>query len=113
MRQVTILKMISLALIMVFITGYAYSKTIDVIRGPEIIVHSPSIGYSTTDNLIQIKGQALRIAKLYLDGKQIYTDDLGNFTESLLLPKGYSTLNLEATDIFNRKTSHNIPVAHL
>ncbi len=113
MRQVTILKMISLALIMVFITGYAYSKTIDVIRGPEIIVHSPLVGQTATSSLVQIQGQALRIAKLYLDGKQIFTDDLGNFSESLLLPRGYSTLNLEATDIFNRKTSRNIPVAYL
>ena len=113
MRQATLLKIISLALIIVFITGYAYSKTIDVFRGPEIIIHSPQIGQTATNNLIQIKGQALRIAKLYLDGKQIYTDDLGNFNESLLLPKGYSTLNLEATDIFNRKTSRNIPVAYL
>lgn len=97
--------------ILVFITGYAYSKTIDVIRGPEIVVESPTIGATLEKNLIEVKGRAFHIAKLYLNGNQIFTDDEGNFSELLLLPKGYSTLHLEATDIFNRKTVQDIPVA--
>lgn len=112
MRIVTLTKILTFCLIAVLITGYAYFKTINVIRGPEINISSPSIGGSVEKNLVTVKGQALRIAKLYLNGQQIFTDDAGNFTESLIAPEGYSTIHIEAVDIFSRKTITQIPITY-
>ncbi len=92
------------------ISGYAYSRTIDVIKGPEIVIKTPISGSLTSNHLVSINGQALRIAKLYLNGRQIFTDEAGNFSESLLVPRGYSTLYVEAVDMFNRTTTNTITV---
>jgi len=112
MKIVTLSKILIFGLIAVMITGYAYSKTIDVIKGPEIIVSSPSLNTSISNSLVNVEGQALRIAKLYMNGKQIFTDDEGNFNESLIAPSGYSTIYLEAVDIFSRKTITQIPITY-
>lgn len=112
MRAITLSKIVIFLTIALFITGYGYSKTNQVFRGPSITVSSPTAGSLIKENLITIEGKAERIAKLYLNGQQIFTDDAGHFTESLIAPVGYSTIYLEAVDIFSRKTITQIPITY-
>lgn len=110
LRYNPFIKTIAALIVCLVISGYAYSRTIDVIKGPEIIINSPTSGALAEQELVTINGQALRIAKLYLNGRQIFTDETGKFSESLLVPKGYSTLYIEAVDMFNRTTTNTITV---
>lgn len=83
--------------------GYGAYETRDALRGPDITITSPYEGQTVTSSLITVSGSARNIARMSLNGRQIYTNEHGNFTEELLVPEGYSILELKATDIFSRE----------
>ncbi len=87
---------------------YSYFKTAAILSGPEITVISPTTGSTYGKELAIIKGQADRIAKIYLNNRQIFTDDEGRFSEPLLLFAGYNILTLQAEDSFGRTVTKRI-----
>ena len=95
-------------LIAVFIAGYAYFRSENLLLGPKIVVTSPSNGATMETDLVTISGEAKRIATLQLNGRQIFTDKEGRFSESLLLSYGYNIIELAARDKFGRSTSQTI-----
>ncbi|MEK7136476.1 MAG: hypothetical protein AAB821_02700 [Patescibacteria group bacterium] len=103
---------LAMVVIFVVIIVYSYFKTTDILTGPEITVISPTSGSTYAEELATIKGRAERIAKIYLNDRQIFTDDEGRFTESLLLFPGYNILTLKATDAFGRKVSKQIELIY-
>ena len=94
--------------VFVLFCGYVYLQSRDIIKGPEIIVTSPENGSDLDRSLVKVEGSAERISRLYLNGKQIFTDDSGYFSESLLLSPGYNILVITATDRFNRTAEEQI-----
>jgi hypothetical protein len=90
------------------IVTYGGFKMYSVLLGPEIVIESPQSGSTIMAPLITVTGQAKRIAKLYFNDRKIFTDDSGNFQESLLLARGYNILELEAEDGFGRKVTKHI-----
>ena len=97
-----------IALIVLFIVGYAAFRSEDLIRGPKIQVTSPSTGETMESENVNISGKAERIATLFMNGRQVFTDDKGNFNESLLLAYGYNIIELKAKDKFGRATSRTL-----
>ena len=87
----------------IFISLYSYAKVSDFLLGPNITIETPENGATVDDPLILIKGQAKRISRLYLNDYQIFTDNNGNFNESLLLLPGYNIIKLRAEDNFDRQ----------
>ncbi len=86
------------------IGGYAYSTTRDFIHGPEITLEAPTDGLIVSDDHLTVAGTAARIAKLYLNGRQIFTSENGRFSESVILQSGYNLIELWAEDKFGRQT---------
>ena len=84
------------------IAGYAYSKTHDLFLGPDIVIFSPGNGSTVSQPLVTIHGEAQKIAKLFLNGREIFTNQAGEFREELLLAKGYNVIKLAAEDKFDR-----------
>ncbi len=78
-------------------------KAKDFLVGPKIVIESPIDGQVFTTSDIEINGQASNISLLYLNGRQIFTNQNGNFKENLLLARGYNILQIEAKDKFNRE----------
>jgi hypothetical protein len=97
-----------MASLFILIAAYAGLKLKNVLLGPQIIINSPTSGSTYRTPLVNIKGQAKRIAKLYFNDRKIFTDNAGNFSESLLLANGYNILKFEAEDSFGRKISKNV-----
>lgn len=91
-------------LVLLLLVGYGYRQSSQFIKGPTIVIDQPVNGDLFEEPFITISGQALRIAKLYLNDNQIFTDDDGRFSESLLLLPGYNILTLKAEDGFQRQT---------
>ncbi len=87
--------------------GYAYSTSHDFLAGPTINLRDPAADALLTNDQIVVAGTAERIAKLYLNGRQIFTDELGNFTETIILQTGYNQLEIRAIDKFGRETKVN------
>lgn len=85
-----------------FIALYGLFASKDLLLGPKLVVLSPKTGQTMTDSFVEVKGSAKRIAKIYLNGRQIFTDDAGNWDESLLLSYGYNIITVSAEDRFGR-----------
>jgi len=112
-NRYSLLKTFFLVLVFSTILIYGYFKLEDITRGPVITVSSPQPGATYDKKLIMVRGEAKRIAKLYLNDRQIFTDQAGNFREPLLLLAGYNILTLNAEDQFGRQTVEKIELTHI
>ncbi len=101
---------IVIAIIVVFIMGYAYFGAADLIKGPKITVTYPPNGATLNKGVIAVTGEAQRIATLFMNGRQIFTDKTGHFKETLLLAKGYNIIELAARDKFGRVAEQTLEV---
>ncbi len=72
--------------------------------GPRIVITEP-IPYATNESQITISGIASNITMITLNGRSIYTDKSGRFTEALTLENGYTIATIAAVDRFGRTTS--------
>lgn len=84
------------------LVGYGLYQTKNLMLGPSIAIASPINGAAVAMNPVEVKGQAERIAFISLNGEKIFTDEQGNFSQKLLLNRGYNIIKLEAQDKFGR-----------
>ncbi len=96
------LKLVLIVLAAVFLTGYFLYQGRGYLFGPQISLDFPSDGEVVHNSNLEVKGQALNVAFLSLNGRQILTDEHGLFNEGLLLAKGYNIIEIMATDKFGR-----------
>ncbi len=75
-----------------------------------ITLQTPFDGAMTNDQNINITGSAHNIAFMYLDGRKIFTDDVGTFHENILLFPGNNVIELKAEDKFGRSTERWIRI---
>ncbi len=106
------LKHILVALIVLLIAGYSCLKFKNYMAGPNITLYSPADGASLSKELVSIEGKAERISEIYLNGRKIYTDEEGNFNESLLLANGFNLFEIRAEDQFGRETVKKLQVVY-
>jgi|SRR3989344_2934725 len=79
------------------------------ISGPKIILNATD-GFLATSSALTLSGQAVNVAWLTLNGQQIFTDEKGFWSESLLLPPGISIMTVKALDRFGREKSRSIRI---
>ncbi|HMP67568.1 MAG TPA: hypothetical protein PKA60_02355 [Candidatus Paceibacterota bacterium] len=112
-KTASIIKTIIAVLFVVGIVSYVFFNSRVLIAGPQIIIESPVNGQKIEGSqLIKISGTANNIAYFWLDDRQIYTDEEGNFSESLLLYPGYNIIWLTAKDKFDRSTSQKLELIY-
>ncbi len=105
--RISIISIITLILI-----SYAYFTSHNFINGPKIIVIEPISGSSITTSSMTLKGTALRIKDISLNGRPILIDEKGNFNEVLVLSPGYNVSLLSAHDKFGRTTEYKIELVY-
>lgn len=106
------LKFYSLILLGVLIIGYSIFQAQKILGGPKITILSPINGATYTTTLIEIKGVTKNVSVLLLNDRPLYTDKLGNFSDTLLLNDGYNIIKLEAKDKFGARTQKKIEIIH-
>ncbi len=84
------------------ISLFVYAKTIDLIKGPQIIIESPVNMSSMSKEIISIEGKVKNASSILLNGRKIYTREDFSFNEKLLLSEGYNIITVEASDRFGR-----------
>ncbi len=104
---VSIIVLVALGLVV-----YAYFQSREYLRGPIITIEAPENGSVSTTSLVALVGHARNISFLTLNGRQIFTDEQGRFTESLLLEEGYSILTLEAKDRFGHTIEKRLELVY-
>lgn len=96
------IKLILIFSVVVFLGIYFLYQARWYLLGPEIVIDSPQPGEITHDSYLPVKGQAFNIASLSMNGRQIFIDERGFFSEGLLLARGYNIIEITASDKFGR-----------
>ncbi|MEO8638048.1 MAG: hypothetical protein ABI430_04075 [Candidatus Taylorbacteria bacterium] len=104
---------LSVSLLLFFVVlGYGYFRTKDLIEGVVITIDEPQ-NYSTlTESAFVMKGKIERSSAVFLNGRKIFLDDKGNFSEKLLLSPGYTIITLRAEDKLKRETSKQLELVY-
>ena len=87
----------SCIVLFLIIAIFSYSKINFVFKGVEINATLTRDSYSP---LAQINGNAKHSTSLILNGREIFIDKEGNFSETVSLLPGFSIISLEAKDKF-------------
>jgi hypothetical protein len=97
------IKIIGGLTLLVIFAGYVYIQTSAFLKGAEITVASPRNGSTVEDGVINLKGQAKNISWISVNGRSIFVDEDGFFSEKEVLQEGYNVLVIEAGDKFGNK----------
>lgn len=82
-------------------SAYALFQARHIIDGPLVSLRD-ELAHLQQSPTVTLAGTAENITALTLNGRTIYTDDQGNFTETLVLPRGYTIVTLTAEDRYGR-----------
>jgi hypothetical protein len=99
----TILLATGSLLALMLITGYILFQARFLIAGPQIVLKSDDTILHNA-RTITLSGTAYNITHLWLNDRQIFTDEAGNFSEALVLENGYTVATLKAKDRFGRES---------
>lgn len=102
---------IAAGLLMALVASYSWSRTRDLLRGPELTI-APIDAARLDSPLLGLEGEVRRVAHLQLNDGKIFADAAGHFSQKLLLYPGYNIIKLEATDRFGRRAARYIELAY-
>jgi len=102
------LKLIVGLTLAVIIIAYGLFEAFDFLCGPTLTVSSPQDGQTVKDSFVQVSGNTKRIAKMYIDGRQVFARNDGSFSEPLLLGYGYNIIEVKVEDQFGRRITKKL-----
>ncbi|MEK7086321.1 MAG: hypothetical protein AAB709_01975 [Patescibacteria group bacterium] len=91
-----------LAAVLFILIWYGLMEAWPLLAGPSLSIESPQDGAPFSDGIVEIRGTALRVALLTLNGASVLHDEQGLFKTTLTFPRGASILTIIATDRFGR-----------
>jgi hypothetical protein len=104
------LSVLLLSLLVLVIAGYGIFEARRIIEGPVVTINTPLDGSATSSSGVIISGNAQNISFLTINDRPSFTDQKGNFTETLSIPPGFTVLTVAATDRFGRRTSKKVAI---
>src|SRR3989338_9327598 len=108
-----LLQRIAIITAILAILGYSLFAFKGIVLGPRIILDTSLNGFATTTPLITISGRASRVKNLFLNGATTTLDLAGDFSEQLLLSRGYNIMTLEGNGKYGRSTRETIEMTLL
>jgi hypothetical protein len=97
------LRITGIVLLVLIILAYVHFQARSIIQGPIITLRDQYSPIQSTQQ-VTLTGTAQNITKITLNGREIHTDGNGNFSETIMLEKGYTQTQLLAQDRFGRMT---------
>ena len=98
----------SCIMLFVFIGGFAFMKMEFIFKGVQIEAKINRDGSS----IAEIKGNAKNATHISLNGREIFIDKEGSFTEPIALLPGFSVMTLEAQDKFGNRAEKKFEVVY-
>lgn len=92
------------------ISTYAYYEAGSLIKGPMIVVDYPQNGITVDSESINVSGTANNVSYINLNGRPIYTDSKGKFSEKIILSKGYNSLFIKAEDRMGKEKEETLEI---
>lgn len=94
----------SLSIVALFLLiAYGVYNSRNLILGPEIQILFPAPESTVEEKIIGINGRARNATKVELNGRPIFINKDGYFSEKVLLYSGFNIIKIEGTDRFNQK----------
>lgn len=93
------IKIGSFVVLFSIITIFAYEKMCFVFKGVEI---EATLEQKEGSSLSVIKGTAEKATHITINGREIFIDKEGNFSEAIYLLPGYSVVSINAEDKFGK-----------
>lgn len=81
-----------------------------IILGPQISISYPKDATEVSEPLLVMTGTARNVARIELNGRQIFADREGHWSEKLLLSPGTSIMTVQARDRFGRETEKQVRI---
>lgn len=105
-------KNLFLFVLIAFFVLYLIYEAKGLLYGLSAEITSPADGATLSQSITHVDGVAHGAAFVTLNGRKIYTDESGRFSEELILASGLNILTLEATDRFGKmvKDTHSVVV---
>jgi hypothetical protein len=94
--------------VVILLAAYAIFQARNLALGPVISVTEPADGAISSSTVMTISGTAKNIAFMTLDGRQIFTDEAGNWSEDIVLAPGHDVVTLYARDKFGKETTKTL-----
>ena len=92
------------------IAVYSLFQARFLIIGPRVSVTTPRDGSIADTDVVTMQGVAKNAAWLSLNGRQIFTDEDGNWSEKLVISEGQSVMTVQAKDRFGRETEKKVRI---
>lgn len=97
----TVLGFIAAIIGLLILLTYVSFQARFLILGPQLsLTNEPPT--TTNERFVTLTGQARNITRITLNGKQIFTNQDGYFSEAMMLENGYTIATVAATDRFGR-----------
>jgi hypothetical protein len=103
-------KNVLIAILIVFLIGYFLFEARFLILGPQITIDSPRDGEVVNDRVVTITGRAQNAAWVSLNGRQIFTDEEGHWSEKLIVSEGLSIMTVSVRDRFGRTREETVRI---
>lgn len=100
--------LVSCTMLFVFIGGFAFMKMQFIFKGVQI---EANINRDNS-SIAEIKGNAKNATHISLNGREIFIDKEGFFTEPIALLPGFSVTTLEAQDKFGNRAEKKFEVVY-
>jgi len=107
-----IIKVAGLAFFFLFVAGYAFFRSYDLIFGVKIKNVNLSDGQKFENSIVEVTGNADRAVMLTLNGREISIEMNGDFRETIALLSGYNIISIVAEDKFGKTDEKNYQVVH-
>jgi hypothetical protein len=98
---------IGLGILFVIYVGF---QTRYLIFGPQLSIETPEDGAVVHEPAVTISGKATNVAYISLNGRQIFTDEEGRWSEKLIVAEGVSIMTVRVRDRFGREKVENVRI---
>ncbi|MEA2112609.1 MAG: hypothetical protein U9P50_01380 [Patescibacteria group bacterium] len=112
-NPIKLIKIILASLIVISVLSYTYYQTKDYLKGPILELDSPKNNSTHHQNSVAIEGHAKNISFISMNGRQIFTDQSGRFSEEVILSKGINIIDIFAKDKFERENEKILNLVYL
>ncbi len=108
-----LIKIILFSLVIVSVLSYSYYQTRGYLKGPILELTEPADNSTHYQSKVTIKGYAKNISYINMNGKQIFTDQSGKFSEETLLAEGLNIISIVTKDKYERENEKILRLVYL
>lgn len=112
MRHLDYIKKIAGGSIIAAAVVYGVFQARELFTGVSLSLSGIKDGMTYTEEILDITGTAPRATILSINGREIFINKTGAFTEKILLPNGYNIITVAAIDKFGNQKEKVYRVYH-